>query len=101
MDATGRHPVTDVVCQDLGNVKRKTPASKLVSHITDSLDSLLYIRAEVKRSPRHMVSLEEIHLFSPIVLPPLLYRHQVSIQFFMWQSQISLYGEPKATHHLV
>lgn len=101
MAAIGRRTVTDVVCQHLGNVKRKTLASKMVPHVTDSLDSLLYIRAEVKRAPRHMVSLEEIRLFNPIVLPPLLHLHQFSIQFFMWQSQISLYGELKATHHPV
>lgn len=71
MDTTERSTIIDVLWLYLQSVRRKTLASKMLpAHYRLSEPHMLYLTAEVERSPRHMVALDEVILFHLILLPP-------------------------------
>lgn len=63
--------IIDVLWPYLQSVRRKTLASKMLpAYYRLSEPPMLYSTAEVERSPRHMVALDEVILFRLILLPP-------------------------------
>lgn len=87
MDTTERSTIIDVLWLYLQSVRRrKTLASRtLPAHYRLSEPHMLYLTAEVERSPRHMVALDEV--FSSISSCFLLPFHFMNllIQLFLWK----------------